>query len=184
MPDVQADACSCALPIPSAYESRAIPWIGWTSTNAPLTLSRAGFPVRLVKPAAIGALSHQLLHVRRAVTVVPASGVVGALLFVGALRVSRSGRRAHAACLPGALEVVGVKRYGTLACTAAPTCLGLSSSAPATFQTLSDDDISLAAELLDGVAFLLVQVVEVGELNRETFGSLGASSWRTRSRSS
>jgi hypothetical protein len=40
-------------------------------------------------------------------------------------------------------------------------------------QTLSDDDISLAAELLDGVAFLLGQVVVAGGLTRETFGSLG-----------
>jgi hypothetical protein len=48
----QADVRASALLV-SPFESAGIPSTGWSSTNAPVTLSRAGFPVSLVKPAAV-----------------------------------------------------------------------------------------------------------------------------------
>jgi hypothetical protein len=84
-----------------------------------------------------GALPYELLDVRRAIAVVPVPRVVGAIPFVGALWICRPGPWTDPECIPGALEVVGGERYATLACTAPTTCLGLSSSAPATFRSRS-----------------------------------------------
>jgi hypothetical protein len=100
----QADVCSSVLPLCSPFEAAGIPSIGWSSTNAPVTLSRAGFPVSLVKPTAV---EPPVRASRRTPGDIPVPRVVGAIPFVGALWVRRPGRWTHAECLPCALDVVG-----------------------------------------------------------------------------
>jgi hypothetical protein len=121
-----------------------------------------------------GALPYELLDVRRAIAVVPVPGVVGAIPFVGALWIRRPGRWTHPECLPGALEVVGGEAVSHSGLHGCHHLLGAQLVRPSHVpQSLSDDHMSLAAKLFDGVAFLVCQIVVASELDRESVRVLG-----------